>query len=72
MLTNLAAAAKLPFIYFGIAKDIWLQFDRYVEIEKGNPSTFFVLPFEGDPWTILGRSSALGPGLALRCLSHRE
>jgi len=53
MFTNWAAAAKLPFIYFGIAKDIWLQFDRYVEIEKGNPSTFFVLPFEGDP----GRSS---------------
>jgi len=53
MFTNWAAAARLPFIYFGIAEDIWLQFDRYVEIEKGNPSTFFVLPFEGDP----GRSS---------------
>jgi len=49
MFTNWAAAAKLPFIYLGIAKDFWSEFDRYVEIEKGNPSTFFVLPFEGDP-----------------------
>ncbi|HLZ35724.1 MAG TPA: hypothetical protein VKP13_17100, partial [Nitrospira sp.] len=53
MFTNWAAAAKLPFIYLGMAKDFWFEFDRYVEIEKGNPSTFFVLPFEGDP----GRSA---------------
>src|SRR6185436_12221331 len=56
LLTNLVAAIKLPFVYLGLAKDIWYEFDRYLEIEKGKPSTFFVIPFEGSP----GRS-AKGP-----------
>jgi hypothetical protein len=49
LLQNWAAAAKLPLIQIGLAQDIWRGFDRYVDIEKGRPSTFFVIPFEGTP-----------------------
>lgn len=49
LFANWAAAVKLPFIHFGLAKDFWYQFDRYLEIEKGKPSTFFVIPFQGRP-----------------------
>ena len=46
LLTNWAAALKLPFVYLGLAKDFWRDFDdRYLEMEKGLRSTFFVIPF---------------------------
>jgi len=39
------AAFKLPLVHFGLAKDFWRDFDdRYLELEKGLPSTFFVIP----------------------------
>lgn len=42
---NWAAAIRLPFVYLGFAKDFWSDFaDRYLELEKGIPSTFFVIP----------------------------
>jgi len=42
---NWLAAIKLPFIHIGIAKDFWRDFDdRYLEVEKSLPSTFFVIP----------------------------
>ena len=49
LFTNWAAAAKLPFIHLGLAKDFWYDFDRYLEIERGVDSTFFVLPYKGKP-----------------------
>jgi hypothetical protein len=48
LLTNWAAAAKLPFVYLGLAKDFWLEFDQYPKLEGGR-SSFFVIPFKGDP-----------------------
>ncbi len=46
LLTNWAAALKLPFVHLGLAKDFWREFDdRYLELEKGLHSTFFVIPF---------------------------
>ncbi len=46
LLRNLVAACKLPFVYLGLAKDFWMEFaDRYLELEGGLPSTFFVIPF---------------------------
>lgn len=46
LLTNWAAALKLPFAYLGFAKDFWADFeDRYRELEKECCSTFFVIPF---------------------------
>ena len=41
---NLEAVCSLPFVYLGIAKDFWRGFDRYLEIEEGSGSTFFVIP----------------------------
>lgn len=49
LLTNWAAAARLPFVYLGLAKDFWLGFDRYLEIERGRGATFFVIPVKDDP-----------------------
>jgi peptidoglycan/xylan/chitin deacetylase (PgdA/CDA1 family) len=44
---NWMAAIKLPFVYMGLAKDFWRDFDdRYLELERGLASTFFVIPFK--------------------------
>ncbi|MGB8030186.1 MAG: hypothetical protein WCF30_11035 [Terracidiphilus sp.] len=54
LVRNWLAGIKLPFVYMGLAKDFWRDFaDRYLELEKGLPSTFFVIPYANDP----GRSS---------------
>lgn len=44
---NLAAVGRLPFVYIGLAKDPWREFDRYLEIETGLGSTYFVIPKKG-------------------------
>ena len=50
LLRNWAAALKLPFVQMGVAKDFWREFaDRYLQMEKGLHSTFFVIPFSGQP-----------------------
>lgn len=42
---NWVAAFKLPLVHLGLAKDFWRDFDdRYLELEKGLPSTFFLIP----------------------------
>ncbi|MDQ1389950.1 MAG: hypothetical protein QOF56_3404, partial [Acidobacteriaceae bacterium] len=47
LITNWAAAFKLPFVYMGVANDFWCGFeDRYLQLEKGLGSTFFVIPFK--------------------------
>lgn len=44
---NWAAALTLPFVQMGIATDFWRKFgDRYLELEDGVCSTFFVIPFK--------------------------
>ena len=55
---NWAAAIKLPFVYMDLAKDFWRDFDdRYMELEKGLPSTFFVIPRKGYPGKHAGGSA---------------
>jgi hypothetical protein len=49
LFTNWGAVAKLPFVFAGFARDFWYEFDRYLEIEKGRPSTFFLIPFARHP-----------------------
>jgi hypothetical protein len=49
LLRNWAAAMRLPLVHAGVAKDFWADFDRYLELEDGLASTFFVIPFEGVP-----------------------
>ena len=44
---NWGAALRLPFVYTGFASDFWREFDdRYLELEEGLSSTFFVIPFK--------------------------
>src|SRR6266566_910823 len=57
LLSNCAAAFKLPFIHLGIAKDFWYDFDDYAKIETGFRSSFFVIPFKGNPGSS-GRGAA--------------
>jgi hypothetical protein len=45
--TNWMAACSLVFVYLGLAKDFWREFgDRYLKLERGLPSTYFVIPFK--------------------------
>jgi len=46
LLKNFLAALTLPFVYLGLVKDFWTQFDRYMSIEKDLPSTYFFIPFK--------------------------
>jgi hypothetical protein len=46
---NVSAAVALPFVHLGWAEDFWFAFDRYLQIEKGLASTFFVIPIKGHP-----------------------
>jgi hypothetical protein len=48
LLRNWWAAAKLPLVYLGIAKDFWLDFTRYLKLDAGHPSTFYFIPFKGE------------------------
>jgi hypothetical protein len=47
LLSNWAAALKLPLVHLGLATDFWHRFQDYPKIEKGFPSSFFVIPFKG-------------------------
>jgi hypothetical protein len=49
LLTNWVAAAKLPFVHLGVAKDFWSEFDGYLKLEDGLCSSFFVIPFKDRP-----------------------
>jgi hypothetical protein len=40
------AAASLPFIYLGWAKDFWNPFEWYLRVEKDLPATYFLIPFK--------------------------
>lgn len=48
-LRNWIAVVKLPLVHLGLVRDFWGDFDRYVNIEEGRPSTFFVIPFKDKP-----------------------
>ena len=43
------AAASLPFVYLGWAKDFWEPFDWYLQVEKNLPATYFLIPFKKRP-----------------------
>lgn len=49
LIRNGWAAISLPLVYLGWVKDPWNQFARYLEMEKGASSTFFVIPEKGKP-----------------------
>ena len=59
LLKNLSAACLFPFVQLGLARDFWGDFDRYLEIEGGLSSTFFVIPERGNPgWNVCARHPA--------------
>ena len=49
LIENLVAVITLPFVHLGLARDFWDEFPRYLRLEQGLASTFFVIPFEGVP-----------------------
>lgn len=49
---NWAAALSLPLVHLGLRDDFWLEFDRYMEIERQLGSTFFFLPSKNVPGTL--------------------
>jgi hypothetical protein len=49
LMQNWKAAFSLPFVYLGLVQDFWLEFDRYLEIEKGLHATYFFIPFKNSP-----------------------
>ena len=50
LFANWAAVLKLPFVHLGLADDFWRGFaDRYMELERGLRSTYFVIPFADRP-----------------------
>jgi hypothetical protein len=51
------AALSLPLVHLRLRDDFWLEFERYVEIEKDFGSTFFFIPFKDVAGT-LGTVSA--------------
>ena len=43
---NWRAAASLPLVHLGWAKDFWEPFGWYLDAEKGLPATYFLIPFK--------------------------
>ena len=44
LLANWAAVVRLPFVHLGLASDFWKGLHRYVSVDPGSASTFFVIP----------------------------
>jgi len=51
-LQNWTAALSLPLVYLGFRDDFWLEFERYMEIERALGSTFFFIPFKNVAGTL--------------------
>ncbi|PYX52279.1 MAG: hypothetical protein DMG76_29785 [Acidobacteria bacterium] len=43
------AAASLPLVFMGWARDFWEPFGWYLKVERGLPATYFAIPFRGRP-----------------------
>jgi hypothetical protein len=66
---NWGAACLLPFVHLGLVRDFWSAFDRYLEIEAGHGSTFFVIPRRG----YAGRTTnGAGPAMRASCYDVDE
>ena len=46
LLETWCAAASIPFVYLGWAKDFWDPFEWYSKAEKDLPATYFLIPFK--------------------------
>lgn len=67
LFANWIAALKLPLVYLGLCADFWSGFeDRYLELERGLRSTFFVIPYKNRP----GRGANGGAAPKLRAARY--
>jgi hypothetical protein len=46
LLKSWRAAASLPFVYLGWARDFWDPFRWYLDVEQQLPATYFLIPFK--------------------------
>jgi hypothetical protein len=46
---SLKAAASLPLVYLGLARDFWLPFEWYQRAERSLAATYYIIPFKGWP-----------------------
>ena len=44
LIRNWYSVLLLPGVFFGLVKDFWVQFKRYIELEEPLPSTFYFIP----------------------------
>ena len=44
---NWQAVLKVPLVHLGLARDFWLSFEWYLNVEHGLPATYFFIPFKG-------------------------
>lgn len=49
MVRNWGAVLRWPAVAVGWGRDFWRDFVSYPNLENGKPSTFFVIPFAGQP-----------------------
>ncbi len=64
LLETWRAAASLPFVYLGWARDFWEPFDWYLRVEKGLPATYYLIPFKRRPGERMNREDGHMRGTA--------
>jgi hypothetical protein len=47
LLKTWRAAASLPFVFLGWARDFWEPFSWFLDVEQQLPATYFLIPFKG-------------------------
>lgn len=51
-IVNWKAGFSLPLVFLGLKSDFWIEFERYMAMEKDLGSTFFFIPFRNVPGTL--------------------
>lgn len=46
---NLLAVFSLPLVAAGLIQDYWLQFPRYLSLQRETKGTFYIVPFKNQP-----------------------
>jgi len=64
-LKNIQAVLSIPLVYAGVKKDFLVNFDRYLQLEEGIASTFYLIPFKNSP----GRAEN-GPAPRIRAAKY--
>jgi len=65
VLQSWRAVVTLPFVYAGWSKDFWEPFEWYLNVEKGLPATYFLIPFKRRPG-----DNTPGPRASLRATAY--